>query len=82
LIANTLQYVATANILLHPMAPKGTEKVVKYLGLDKSKAFNWEYIFEDYMDLLTNKTNPKFTFLKEKEDFFKKHESQLQELKE
>ena len=82
LIANTLQYVTTANILLHPMAPKGTEKVVEYLGLDKSKAFNWEYIFEDYMDLLINKTNPKFTFLKEKEDFFKKHESQLQELKE
>ncbi len=79
LIANTLQYVATANILLHPMSPKGTEKVAEYLGLDKEKAFNWEYIFEDAINLLVNKENPKLTFLKEKEDFFKKHPSQLQE---
>ena len=80
LIANTLQYVTTANILLHPMAPAGTEKVATYLGLDLTKAFDWEYIFEEYSNLLINKTNPKFTFLKEKEDFFKKHPSQLQEL--
>ena len=80
LIANTLQYVATANILLHPMAPNGTEKVADYLGLDKTKAFSWEYIFEEYTNLLFNKINPKFTFLKEKEDFFKKHESQLKDI--
>ena len=79
LVANTLQYIATANILLHPMSPKGTEKVAEYLGLDETKAFSWEYIFEDAINLLKNKTNPKLTFLKEKEDFFKKHPSQLQE---
>ena len=77
LIANTIQYVVTANTLLHPMAPDGTEKVAKYLGLDLSKAFNWEYIFEEYGNLLIDKTKAKFTFLKEKEDFFKKHPSQL-----
>lgn len=80
IIANTLQYIVTANILLHPMAPEGTEKVAQYLGLDEAKAFNWEYVFEEYVDLLKNKENPKFVFLKEREDFFKKHESQLKEL--
>ena len=62
------------------MAPEGTEKVAKYLGLDLSKAFSWEYIFEEYENLLIDKTKAKFTFLKEKEDFFKKHPSQLKNL--
>ena len=82
LTANTLQYIYTANILLHPMAPQGTEKVAEYLGLDTEKVFNWEYIFEDYKNMLVDKTAPKMTFLKEKEDFFRKHESQLRELAE
>lgn len=77
LIANTLQYVVTANILLHPMAPDGTEKVAQYLGLDLVKAFSWDYVFDEYKNLLINQTNPKFTFLKEREDFFKKLESQF-----
>ena len=32
---------------------------------------------EDYNNLLVNKESPKFTFLKEKEDFFKKHEKEF-----
>ena len=82
LIANCLQYIVTSNLLLHPMAPKGTEKVANYLGLDMKKAFSWDYAFEDYLNILTGRKNPKFTFLKEREDFFKKHESQLKELED
>jgi len=82
LIANCLQYIVTSNLLLHPMAPKGTEKVANYLGLDMKKAFSWDYAFEDYLNILTDRKNPKFTFLKEREDFFKKHESQLKELED
>lgn len=77
LVIDTLQYIVTANVLLHPMSPNGTEKVADYLKLDKDKHFSWEYIFDDVVDLLKNKEDNQIVFLKEKEDFFKKHPSQL-----
>lgn len=79
LIANVMQYIITANYLLHPMAPSGTEKVKKYLNLN-DKMFDWQFIFDDYTQFLTNPASPKLKTLKEKEDFFKKHQSQLDEL--
>ena len=82
LIADTLQYVITANILLHPMSPKGTEKVADYLKLDKTKHFSWDYIFDNLQDVLKDSDSDQITFLKEKEDFFKKHPSQLAALEE
>ncbi len=76
LIINTLEYIKTANILLHPMAPVGTEKVREYLGLSE-KSFSWDYIFEPFYYFLDDAQEHKVKFIKEKEDFFKKHPSQL-----
>ncbi|MBQ8845428.1 MAG: class I tRNA ligase family protein [Clostridia bacterium] len=76
LIANTLEYIKTATYLLHPIAPKGTENVAKYIGFN-DKMFNWDYIFEDLYFFFDVKENHKLMQLKEKEDFFKKHPSQL-----
>lgn len=74
LTANTLQLIKTANLLLHPMAPSGTENVADFLNFDKEKAFSWDYAFEAFK---TIKTKPEIKFLAEKQDFFKKHPSQL-----
>lgn len=78
LIASTLQMIYVANVLLHPIAPSGTENVAIYLGL-KQNWNSWDNIFNDVYSLLENEKNHKVKFLKEKEDFFKKHPSQLEE---
>ncbi len=79
LTVNTLQYIFVANILLHPMTA-GTENVADYIGLDKTKCFSWKYIFEKFTKVLDSTRNKKLKFLKEREDFFKRHQSQLDEL--
>jgi len=79
LTANTIQYIYVANILLHPMTA-GTEKVAEYLGFDKSKCFSWENIFSKFYNILDKSKENKLIFIKEKEDFFKRHQSQLDEL--
>lgn len=77
LTANTLQRIFVANILLHPIAPSGTENVADYIGLNKEKCFDWNNIFLPFYDVLDEKRARKLTFLKEKEDFFKRHQYQL-----
>ena len=76
LIANTLQQIKVANILLHPIAPSGTENVAEYLGF-KNGWNKWDTIFDDVYSLFENPENHKIKTLKEKEDFFKKHPTQL-----
>ncbi len=80
LTANTLQMIVVANTLLHPIAPSGTENVADYIGLDKSKCFSWDNIFEPFYALLNPDKKGRLKPLKEKEDFFKKSEYQLKEL--
>lgn len=75
LTVDTVELIRVANILLHPLAPVGTEKVREYLGFDE-RAFSWDYIFEDFTFF---KTSGQIKTLQEKEDFFKKHPSQLAE---
>lgn len=77
LVANTAELIRVANILLHPISPVGTEKVREYMGMNE-KCFDWQYILEDIYFFLSNER--KFKTLAEKEDFFKKHQSQLDKL--
>ena len=80
LTANTMQMIFVANTLLHPIAPSGTENVADYIGFDKQKCFDWENIFESFDKVLDTGRNRKLTTLKEREDFFKRHQYQLDEL--
>lgn len=80
LIVNTLQMIFVANTLLHPIAPKGTENVADYIGLDKSKCFSWENIFGTFYNVLLKDRNGKLITLKEKEDFFSRHPWQIEEM--
>ena len=80
LTANTLQMLFVANTLLHPIAPSGTENVADYIGLDKTKCFDWKHIFGSFYDVLLEDRALKLTTLKEKEDFFARHPWQIEEM--
>lgn len=80
LIVNTLQMIFVANTLLHPIVPMGSENVADYIGFDKSLCFDWTYIFDNFENVLDKSKKGKLKTLKSKEDFFKRHQSQLDEL--
>lgn len=80
LIVNTLQMIVTADILLHPVVPSGAEKVAAMLGLDANKTFNWDNIFKPFQTMLDSSRGGKIVEIKEKEDFFKRHPWQLEQL--
>ncbi len=67
--------IRTAAVLLHPMAPKGTEMILEYLQLDKS-FWSWDKIFLTISDFTGGKDH-KLKFLEPRVDFFTKHPSQF-----
>lgn len=79
IIVNTMQKIRTAAVLLHPIAPNGTELLKEYLNVNNNY-FNWDYIFESY-DFFINLKPYKLKEIPPKFDFFAKHSSQL-EIKE
>ena len=44
-LIDTLHMVKTAMVLMHPVAPKGTELLCEYLGFGKD-IWNWEHVFD------------------------------------
>lgn len=71
---NGFRLLRTAMVLVHPIAPKGTEMLRDYLGVTDD-FFNWERIFDDISDFV-----PEGSQLRElppKTDFFARHESQF-----
>lgn len=67
--------VRTAAVLLHSMAPEGTEKILEYLQLDNS-FWSWDKIFDSIADFTGGKDH-KLKFLEPRVDFFTKHPSQF-----
>ncbi len=67
--------IRTAAVLLHPMAPKGTEMILEYLRLDRS-FWSWDKIFLTISDFTEGKDH-KLKFLEPRVDFFTKHPSQF-----
>lgn len=67
--------IRTAAVLLHPMAPKGTEMILEYLQLDDS-FWSWDKIFDTISDF-TDGADHKLKFLEPRVDFFTKHPSQF-----
>lgn len=74
-LANLFHIIRTTAILLHPLAPFGTEKLREYLQVDE-KIWSWDTIFEP-LTYFTEK-NHKLKFLPPREDFFTRHESQFE----
>lgn len=67
--------IRTAAVLLHPMAPQGTEMLLEYLKLDRS-FWSWEHIFEP-MSAFTGGEDHELKFLEPRVDFFTRHPSQF-----
>jgi len=77
LLIDAFHIARTAAVLMHPVAPKGTEKILDYLNLEKAEDFwNWDYIFEPVYVFMDNPEEHVFKSLEAKVDFFEKHPSQ------
>ncbi len=74
-LINVFHMIRTAAVLLHPMAPNGTEMILEYLGLDES-FWSWDRIFDTLGDF-TGGEDKKLKFLAPRVDFFKRHPSQF-----
>ncbi len=73
-MANLFYIIRIAGILLHPMAPFGTEKLREYLNVDE-RFWSWDTIFEPISYFAGE--GHKLKFLPPRTDFFTRHESQF-----
>ena len=73
-LANLFYMIRITGILLHPMAPIGTEKLQEYLQVD-DRIWSWDTIFEPISFFTGEKHALKF--LPPRTDFFTRHESQF-----
>jgi len=77
LFIDAFHMVKTAAILMHPIAPKGTEMILEYLNLDDNENFwDWDYIFEAITAFIDDQEEHRFKLLEPRTDFFEKHPSQ------
>jgi len=77
ILRDTFHYLKVATILMHPIAPTGTEMIREYLNLDE-KLWDWTYIFEPLFNIMPNPQIHKLKSLEAKIDFFPKHPSQFE----
>jgi methionyl-tRNA synthetase len=75
-LIDAFHMVRTATVLVHPIAPEGTEMVLEYLNLDK-RFWDWDNIFYTVYDFMTDPAAHKLKFLEPRTDFFVKHPSQI-----
>ncbi len=78
-LADSFHMVRTAAVLMHPIAPEGTEMIREYLGLGE-EFWSWERIFDKVYDFMDDPYKHKLKFLEPKTDFFAKHPSQLKDI--
>ncbi len=71
-VRNALHMVRTASVLMHPIAPKGTEMIREYLGFGED-FWSWERIFDTLNDFCGEKEH-KLKFLEPRVDFFPMYE--------
>ena len=73
-LSNLFYMIRIAGVLLHPMAPIGTEKLREYLQVDE-RIWSWDTILEP-VSFFTD-ADHKLKFLPPRTDFFTRHESQF-----
>ncbi|MHB9110133.1 MAG: class I tRNA ligase family protein [Armatimonadota bacterium] len=77
-VVDAFHMVRTATVLLHPIAPEGTEMVREYLQLD-DRFWDWTHIFDPLAALMANPHEHQLKHLEPRVDFFRKHPSQVQQ---
>jgi methionyl-tRNA synthetase len=80
-LVDTFHMVRAATVLMHPIAPEGTEMILEYLNLDES-FWNWDRIFDTIYTFIRNPQEHRLKFLEPRVDFFKKHPSQIMQFNE
>ncbi len=75
-LADTFHMVRTAAVLVHPIAPIGTEMIREYLNVGE-ELWSWDRIFDPIYSFMDNPEEHKLKFLEPRVDFFKKHPSQI-----
>jgi methionyl-tRNA synthetase len=80
ILIDTFHMVRTATVLMHPIAPEGTEMVREYLNIG-GEFWNWDRIFEPLYSFIDNPAEHKLKFLEPRTDFFKKHPTQIKQFK-
>ncbi|HEQ71055.1 MAG TPA: methionine--tRNA ligase [Spirochaetia bacterium] len=74
-LIDAFHLVKTAVVLMHPIAPEGTERVREYLNLSE-RLWDWETIFEPLPTLMDDPRAHTLKELPPRTDFFEKHPSQ------
>ncbi len=69
--------VRTATLMLHPIAPFGTEMIREYLGFDES-FWSWNRAFDTVYAFMKDPAEHTLRLLEPRVDFFPKHPSQVQ----
>jgi methionyl-tRNA synthetase len=75
-LVDAFHMLRTATVLMHPVAPKGTEMIRDYLNL-KEDFWNWDRIFDSVYAFMDDPANHKLKTLEPRVDFFEKHQSQI-----
>lgn len=68
-LRNTFHMVRVAAVLMHPIAPKGTEMLREYLGFGED-FWSWDRIFDTLNDFCADEGEHKLKFLEPRVDFF------------
>ncbi len=74
-LRDVFHMVRVATVLMHPVAPQGTELLLSYLNIGE-EFWDWNRIFDTLYDFVGE--NHELKFLEPRFDFFPMHESQLQ----
>jgi methionyl-tRNA synthetase len=69
--------VRTAALMLHPIAPFGTDMIREYFGFDES-FWNWDRAFDTVYAFMKDPAEHTLRVLEPRVDFFPKHPSQVQ----
>jgi methionyl-tRNA synthetase len=75
-LVDALHMVRVAIVLMHPIAPAGSEMVREYLGVGE-ELWRWDRIHDPLPDLVEDPATHRLRFLEPKVDFFPEHPSQL-----
>ena len=78
ILIDAFHMVRTATVLVHPIAPKGTEMIREYLNLDES-FWSWDRVFQTLYDFMDDPSSHKLKFLEPRVNFFEKHMSQIEQ---
>lgn len=75
-VIDAFHMVRVATVLMHAIAPEGTEKVREYLRLGED-FWRWDRIFEPLYAFMDDPAAHRLKFLAPRVDFFEKHPSQI-----